>query len=149
MLPTRDQLVLVDVERPHRDRSRGHALEHLTIDLELQILGEFFCRPIHQQEFGTIQADAIGALMSGRDHIGQEFDVRLQPYRHTVSCLRFFPGRNRAEFGSGARLPLHVGYEAGRRVQHQRTLAAINHDERPRYDSLAGIVQTNDGGHVK
>ncbi|MPM96274.1 hypothetical protein SDC9_143432 [bioreactor metagenome] len=81
-------LVGTEVEGADGDRPAAHALDHLLVGLVL-LLFVGYVAAVEEEEFGTEQADALGAAIKGNRHVARQFDVGEQLYVNAVDRLRF------------------------------------------------------------
>ena len=141
----RRELVLVDVEGPHRHDAGRHALEHAAIDLVLAVFVADVLDAAGHQELGPVEADPFGAGVARRGEVVGELDVRVEPDRHAVG------GRGGpAPFGVDHRAgPMIVGVPRGAgqllrcRVEDQLARGTVDDDELPGLDALARVVEAD------
>jgi len=139
-------LVGAEVERADGDRFPGQGAHHLHIGTELFLLGRW-ARAVHEQEFGTVQADALGTGLDRGLGVRRQLDVGEQ--RHCVAVARDRRTRaqavERAPFARDRFLAATIfGHDALVRPDDEHAALAVDDQFLARAHVARGVVHRDD-----
>ena len=144
-------LVRADVERADRDRLAFHRERDFAVGLELLFLvGQAL--PVHEQELGAKEADALGAVFEHFGHVLRQLDVGEELDRDPVERrgrgfpepLELFP----LQLVLGLAQPV-LGQHDRVRVDDQHALHAVHDQQVVLADHVARVMQADDRRNVQ